>query len=80
MIAPLADEYMRRMNPDNWRCSLCGRPGDLTVRVPKTGLVHFEPGEGDEIVPLIIKLHQGNCRAAFDEQFPTPSVGKGEQA
>ena len=59
-----------RMNPDNWRCDVCGQKGGgLVVEVPKGAMVEFERGEGEgEIVPKVPKYHSWCKPQHFDSE------------
>ena len=66
----MTDDELRalaqRMNPDNWRCDVCGKIGgpSLIVEIPKNALVEFEHVGEDEIVPKVPKFHPW-CRPQF---------------
>jgi hypothetical protein len=68
-------ELASHMNPEMWRCSMCGEKGELMVIVPKHHDVEMiDTTTDDNWIPLIVKLHQGKCREAW-ERYGAPTSG-----
>lgn len=60
------DALRDALNPERWRCSMCGGLNTTLVIVPKHHNVHFALDDDGNNVPLLVKLHPGACQEAWE--------------